>query len=213
MLDATFRPLGEWPGQPTASYARQGSRFRSTYKQTLDLLESELGAIDAKDVVIQIALSSRDIRNDGWPRSGARPGQPGVVLSFVRGKEALQFACDTFDDWEANLRAIGKTLEALRAVDRYGATKGGEQYRGWAQLPPGEGYRPPDAPAMTRETAAAFLAEHSGITAQAILMDGAVRDIARMRATQKLHPDRGGDQEQFLRLTRAVDKLIGKEAA
>lgn len=209
MLDATFRPLTDWPGQPTAFYARRRSQFRSTYTQTLDLLESELNAIDAREVVIQIALGGRDIRNDGWPRANARPSQPGVVLSFVREKQALQFACDTFDAWEDNLRAIAKTLEALRAVDRYGATKSGEQYRGWQQLPPGDGYQAPPLHAMTREEAAALLAKHSGFAPQSILTDAEVRSMAHKRAVGKLHPDRGGDAEEMMRVTRAAAVVAG----
>jgi hypothetical protein len=37
--------------------------------------------------------------------------------------------------WQANVRAIALALEALRAVDRYGVTKRGEQYQGWTALP------------------------------------------------------------------------------
>jgi len=44
--------------------------------------------------------------------------------------------CDSFRDWEANLRAIALSLEHLRAVDRYGVTtEEEEQYTGWLRLP------------------------------------------------------------------------------
>lgn len=207
MLNATFRPLREWPGKPTPALSRRGSRFRAGYVQTLDLLERELDAIAAKDIVIQIAVELKDIRNDGWPRANCRPVSPGVVLSFLKGRTPLQFACDTFDDWECNLRAIALTLESLRAVDRYGATKRGEQYRGWAQLPPGEGYVPPRPPALTRTEAAEFLAKHAGFKAESILADSGVRDVAFQRAAQRLHPDAGGTHEAFLQLQRAREVL------
>lgn len=37
--------------------------------------------------------------------------------------------------WQANIRAIAKTLEHLRDLDRWGVTKRGEQYTGWKALP------------------------------------------------------------------------------
>jgi len=44
--------------------------------------------------------------------------------------------CDSFKDWEANLRAIALSLERLRAADRYGVTtEEKEQYIGWLRLP------------------------------------------------------------------------------
>lgn len=42
------------------------------------------------------------------------------------------FATDQYEKWEHNVRAIALTLEALRAVDRYGATQG-RQYAGFMQ--------------------------------------------------------------------------------
>lgn len=106
-------------------------------------------------------------------------------------------------------RGIALSLEALRAVDRYGCTQGDRQYRGWAQLPPGEGYEPPPAADMTVDQAAALLAKHSGITAGAIKMDPAVRDIALKKAVGVLHPDRGGDAEEMMRVTRAAAVVAG----
>jgi len=127
MLNAIFRRLAEWPGKQTP----------------LDLLERELDHLGARDVVIQIAVDRRDIRNDGWPKASCRPAQPGVVLTFTRGGTPLQFACDTFTGWESKLRAIGLTLEALRAVDRYGRAQSGEQYRATRSSRPARATSPP----------------------------------------------------------------------
>lgn len=48
--------------------------------------------------------------------------------------DSIQLACDRFLSWEDNLRAITKTLESLRAVDRYEVVEGGEQYAGFRQI-------------------------------------------------------------------------------
>jgi hypothetical protein len=52
-------------------------------------------------------------------------------------EDSYQFACDRFTGWEDNLRAITKTLDALRAVDRYEVVQDGEQYSGFKQLTAG----------------------------------------------------------------------------
>lgn len=49
-------------------------------------------------------------------------------------ESAYQFAVDTYTTWQDNLRAIALGLEALRKVERYGITRGTEQYTGWKML-------------------------------------------------------------------------------
>lgn len=57
-----------------------------------------------------------------------------VMATQQQGRMVL--ATDTYEHWQANVRAIALTLEALRAVDRYGATQG-RQYAGFQQLTAG----------------------------------------------------------------------------
>lgn len=136
MLNATFRRLESPLDAPRGGYRR--APFSSSYTTTLNGLERELEHLKAKDIVIQIDMRWEDIRNDGWPRSTAMVKSPGVVVTFESKHGPLSYRCGTYSNWEMNLRAIALTLERLRAVDRYGAVKGGEQYKGWARLPPGQ---------------------------------------------------------------------------
>src|SRR5947208_1880483 len=82
----------------------------------------------------QFAVTESDIRLDGRPRARAVASHPGVVLAFDSRHGPLKYAVDTFDRWQDNLRAIALGLEHLRAVDRYGVTRRGEQYTGWRQI-------------------------------------------------------------------------------
>ena len=66
MLQATFKPIENWPKQPTPSYKRQASRFSAGWIETLDLLERELNHLKAKDVF----LESRPLRRDSFRPSG-----------------------------------------------------------------------------------------------------------------------------------------------
>lgn len=198
-MEMTFRPLAAWPG--AATKRRKRAPFRAGYNATLKLLDAELRHLKAAAVVLQVALREDEIRLDGRPRAGSRPSHPGVVLSFESAHGPLSYPCDAFEDWEDNLRAIALSLEHLRAVDRYGVTKRGEQYRGWTALPPPP---TPAAAAMTPTAAAVFLHEHSG---RMPITGAEERKAAYRAAAMKLHPDRGGDAALFASLQKAREVL------
>lgn len=136
MIDCRFKPITGWPSKPTPSWSRYRSPFKVGWQQTLDLLERELNHLSAKNITIEGFFHPSQIRNDGWPKSSARPSQPGVILSFDTKRGRMVMSCDRYPDWEANLRAIALTLERLRSVERYGiTTERQEQYIGWLKLP------------------------------------------------------------------------------
>jgi hypothetical protein len=206
MLNAQFRPLSQWPGKRTDAWKRKDATFRASYPRTLDLLEYELGKLGAQDVVIQVEdLTLADIRNDGWPRGGKtyNPDKPGVVLSFASKKGPLALPCDRYRDWQDNLRAIALSLEALRAVDRYGVTQSNEQYRGWTPLAD-----PKSANGkMTRDEAARFLAALLNMSPEALLRDkNSVASAVRVARVNN-HPDRGGSHETFVKIGQAEQAL------
>jgi hypothetical protein len=183
VIDARFRPLAAPPYKN-----RKRSTFKASWNDTLDKLEKELTNLGARDVNIQAGFQIHEIRNDGWPRGGRRPSHPAVVLSFLDRKGTpLSFPCDTYDDHEDNIRAIALSLEALRAVNRYGVTKGHEQYQGFAQLPAAD-------PSQQRTEAIAYFSRITGWTEQQIRGDlqGAYR-----LAAKATHPDSGGSNEAF----------------
>ena len=192
MISAVFRPLEQWPGKSTpANQHKSGSNFRATQTRRLDLLESELNYLGARDIVVQAYFDRGDIRNDGWPRSSARTRAPGVIVNFSnRAKESFSYPCDTYQRWEDNLYAIALSLKALRAVDRYGVTRGAEQYQGFKRL---------EAPPIfdPRALAEAFICQHAGVRLEDLRSDLAG---AYKAAALKLHPDVTGHDELFKQL-------------
>lgn len=163
----TFRPLE----RPVPS-SHRGSPFSASWTSTVQLLTKELRAHGARQSILEIDMRESDIRLDGTPRADRSARTPGIVLSFeatgVPGRPTLRYEVGTFASWQANVRAVALGLEALRAVDRHGVTKRGEQYAGWKALPTGSG------PSATR--GGALISEHGGVA-------------GALRAT---HPDTSG---------------------
>lgn len=203
-----FRPIQQWPGATTRQ--RRRAQFSAPWSSTLNLLGRELEQLGRKNVVIQVAVTESEIRLDGFPRANARPFHPGVILSLDSKYGPLSYPCDTFTTWQDNLRGIALALEALRAVDRYGVTKRGEQYTGWKQLPSGR----PMPTAMTREQAAGFIQSYADPGGRIPgmcddLMAGRMIEPYYKAAARKLHPDAGGSTEDFQRLQEAKRVLDG----
>lgn len=185
MLTLKFVPIdGPWPG---GQIDPRPSPFSATYGSTLRLLERELDAIQARSIVLQVALDASEIRQDGQPYARARARHPGIILAFDSRYGPLKYATASFTTWQDNIRAVALGLEALRKVDRYGITKRGEQYTGWRQLTSGS--------EMTLEQAEQVIARfgHGSIP----------------RALRETHPDLGGNAEDFAEVDRAR-RLIQK---
>jgi len=140
MTKTTFRSLLVWPHPSTPDWERRGRlTFRAGWDDTVTRLMDEIDRLDGTDVIIGAGLSPDDIRLDGLPRANARqPIHPGVEVSFATGRGRLVYASDVCQSWQHNVRSIALGLEALRAVDRYGITRKGEQYAGFAQIAAGE---------------------------------------------------------------------------
>lgn len=190
-----YRPLPAiWPSGPRARYTTR-SRFKAPWHKTMNDLERELRQLDApygKPIIVEAGYYEHEIRQDGLPRANARPHDPAIILNFESRFGPLRYGCDTYDDHLANLRAIALALEALRAVDRYGVTKRGEQYQGWKALP---------ANTMSRAAAENFL--------RMFVVPGQQHDFHTLYrlAAKKLHPDVGGDKVGWEELQRAKEAL------
>lgn len=168
----TFRPLDR---PLTGGRSWRPSPFKAPWRSTVTLLSRELRMLRARNVVMLIDFREQDLRLDGMPRADRRAQSPGIVLSMHAAGVGhdLRYEVNTFDDWQDNVRAVALGLESLRAVDRYGITKSGEQYAGWKQLTAGSGPSP--------ERGRALIQEHGGVA-------------AALKAT---HPDHDGDEAAF----------------
>lgn len=206
------RPLGVWTEPVTAD--RRSPRFNAAWSDTQALLAREAEYLGAELVVVQIDVTEADLRRDGMIRANARIDFPGVRVSFESRHGPLTYATDVYETryygdmpgWQANLRAIALSLEALRAVDRHGVTRRGEQYRGFQALTRSANGR------MSREESAALLAAADPAwTAERLLTDPEAVRASHRAAARKHHPDVGGDGALFAKLNVARDVLLGGE--
>lgn len=134
----TYRSLPVWPHKPTQQ--RQNARFDTPWGRTLNLLFNEVEKLGGSEITFGVGLTEADIRQDGQPRANARArSHPGIEISFDTTSFGRQtYATDLYFDWQDNVRAVALSLEALRAVERWGVSKG-RQYTGFALLQAGPG--------------------------------------------------------------------------
>lgn len=196
-------PIGEWP--TTLTVDRQPSKFSAPLSDTLTLLDREIYQLvetraQQESAELLIAIPPGAFRADGRPYANAKPEHPGVIFSIDAPFGHLSYPCDTYPAWQDNLRAIAKTLEALRMVERYGVSKRSEQYRGFLAI---EATAAPSGFA-TVDGAIAFLATFHPTIPRA----AEVPPRLLLRAAQrKAHPDHGGDDATFQRVSLAEAKL------
>lgn len=200
-MQVTYRPIDVYPGERTRW--PKDSTFSAGWQDTLNLLDRELTFLGAKQIIFQLDLKEGEIRLDGMPRANARPMSSAVVIAFESKHGPLKFATDVFRNWQDNVRAVALGLESLRRVDRYGITKNAEQYTGWQQLGSGT---PMPAAQMNFKDACVFIAHAAGDTGWAIDIenDPTFAKALYRDAVKALHPDVGGDAEDFKKLQEAM---------
>jgi hypothetical protein len=194
MIAWQHEPLGPWNRPVTKGRASRWS-FKASWTSTVDLLVSEVTKLGLKgSIALRIDVRRGDIRQDGMLRANASATFPGVVVSFQSRYGSLSYATDAYDHWQANVRAIALSLQALRSVDRYGVSKSGEQYAGWRAI---EGAKPEFASA---DEAIRWVREVVDIPGG----DGLSLNQLLRTAALKLHPDQNnGDRTAWDRLDQA----------
>lgn len=195
----------QWPDgwQRTASDERRPSRFGGHagvgFSVALTDLRLELTRLGAANPVITTDLP---VRLDGLPYSAAGPiKDPAVAVWFVLDGHERVFACDRWRTHAENMRAIAKTIEAMRGLARWGAADVVHRaFSGFAALPPGEPAhdRTPRHRPWRDVLGGPWPAELAGL-------DLFVLAKARHRAAiQGAHPDVGGSTEVAAELNAAL---------
>lgn len=138
-MRAVYRAMPQWPyAEEPQQPIRFGFKAQGvTRDEALQFLGVELERIDASDVLIGVVTDPDNISLNGTLRRQTYYSA-GVEVSFETPNGPLSFHTNAFRQVNANLYAIAKGLEALRLLERYGITQGGQQYEGWKALPAGD---------------------------------------------------------------------------
>lgn len=181
-----------WPSSQlrTPAGRRKSGNFKVTFGDARDELLAELARLGASRVIVSTDVP---LRRDGLPYADGDPKDPGVAVYFMRLGKPYVIACDTYDRLRANVRAVGLTVGALRAIERHGSTSLMEQaFTGFAALPP------------------ARAGEPSWWETLQVARDAPLVEIeaAYERLALAHHPDRGGDNETMARINRARDVAV-----
>lgn len=177
-----------WPtGWPRTRRPKR-SRFDVGLDSAARLLSWEVERLHCRYVTISTNIP---LRRDGLPYAGGKPdnGDCGVAVYFERDGKQMAFACDRWDRVGDNMRAIEKTISAIRGIERWGASDMMERaLRAFEALP---------APKTPWE----ILGINPGATEGEII-------AAYRRQAMRAHPDRGGTDAQMAEINSARDSLL-----
>lgn len=202
-FDVERYPLS-WPtGQArTASHRRRDAAFKVEFARARDEMLHGITLLGGRQTVLS---SNIPLRRDGLPYAGySEPVDPGVAVyfdrcAFERGEgprldwKPFVIACDSYTRVRWNLRAIGVTIEALRSIQRHGASSMLEQaFTGFASLPAKRDGEPP-------------WWETLGVVEDA--SSKVVRD-AYLELVRIHHPDVGGSDEAMVRVNKAWQVFV-----
>lgn len=188
MIEQAF-PL-YWPeGQPRAGHRKDNWSLKVSTERAQLHLRDELRKMGATEVIVSTNVPLR--KRDGMMFADVEPEDPGVAVYFTHGKRRLVIACDSYTKIRWNMRACGATVEALRTIQRHGATELLERaFTGFTALPPKGG-----------EVRPWWEVLGVPVTATPEMVKTAYRALAAIH-----HPDRGGDAETMARINRAYEE-------
>lgn len=186
-----------WPqGWPRTHARERGSFIGTPAKVRVELVaevDRMMGARPGYTYRENIIISTNvPIRRDGEPYA-QEPAyiDPGVAVYFERKGKRVCFACDKYDKVWKNMRAIAKTIEAMRGIERWGSSDMLDRaFTGFAALP---------SPS-TRKWWEVLGVEQS---ADQTTIKARFRELARTH-----HPDNGGSHEMMSEINAAYQDSL-----
>lgn len=184
----------QWPMGWKRTQDPEWSRFKpgSVFKETVKVID-ELQRLGATNVVVS---SNMQYRADGLPYARQNVNDTGVAVYFKLEGEEQCIPCDKWRLLEENLRAIFKTIEALRGLERWGAKDMvNAAFRGFKALPASI-----VTPTPHRSW---FVVLDVDENANALEVKQAYRNALKLT-----HPDTGGATAEFSEVQKAYNEWL-----
>lgn len=185
-----------WPDgeERRVSWKRRTAKFKIGLGKARDHLVNELKLLGARYVVISSNLQTR---RDGLPYASQRqPVDPGVAVYFDYDGESMVFACDKWKKVEHNMRAIGKTIESIRGIARWGTTdmmkRAVHAFKALPDQPDAEDWR------RVLQLDPNFATHPENPSHTISLVKSKYRELSRIH-----HADMGGNEEEMKRINIA----------
>lgn len=172
-----------WPAVWPRTATRESWRGSVTISASLSDLHKEMRLLG----VTQLVLSSNVTLGQ------ERPADPGVVAYGFYEKQQIAIPCDRWNTVAGNIRAIAKTVEAMRGMERWGAKNMiRAMFQGFIALPAPAGRHWRDVlgfhPA-TRHTRDEI-------------------EVRRRSLAKQHHPDAGGSESAMAEINAAADAAL-----
>lgn len=182
-----------WPeGFPrTPSSARVWGSIKLSMAAAAAELHDEVRMLGGTDVVLSTNIPTN---RSGMPYGTYRePSDPGAAIYFKWNGKPVSMACDRYDKVNKNVRALGLTIQAMRAIERHGSSDLLDRaFRGFAALP-----------------ATASLSSWVDVLGVSAEATEAEIDAAYRRAALVAHPDKAtGSDEAMSRLNLAYEDAL-----
>lgn len=172
-----------WPrsSQPTAS------NFNVTFAQARDCVLHQVRLLGGELPVLSTNIA---LRRDGLPYANQpEPDDNGAAIYFIWKGQQRVFACDKWNKVKDNLRALERTIEAIRGIERWGASDMLERaFTGFTALP---------SPAAAKTWREVF-GFHGTQMPTVTQINRLWRELAAKR-----HPDAGGSHDAMAALNAA----------
>lgn len=191
-----------WPDGWARTRHRRSAQYQVEFARARDDLVRSLGLMGARSIILSMSVP---LRQDGLPYATfSEPDDPGVAVYFTQhlnGKPVERvLACDVWSKVRWNLRALGHTVEAMRTMQRAGATQILDRaFSAFGELPSSS----EAAPVRSWWEVLGFPEAMIGALSLTVV-EARYRELAA-----KAHPDKGGSAAEMVELNLAREHARG----
>lgn len=181
-----------WPDGYKRTQYKIKSQFKQTMEKAQNFLRQEVSRLRATELIISTNIP---VRNDGGLYADymkRKIEDPGAAIYFKYKNKDVSLCCDRYETVWENIYALGKGIEALRGLERWGVSEFLDRvFTGFTALPP---------PVVTRYWWTVLGCSRTDDEEQ-------IKFKYRLLVKQH-HPDAGGNTQRFQEIQQAYSEAM-----